>query len=176
MGEPARLDDLAQLKQRHYFVDAWQGGPHKFLYFGSVEKSPVLKDFGHGTSKLPLEILKCVSGIHLTCIEGGPAVSAYQAGVRPDRFSKAVGKRVSRIRREEVDSIIAFCTVEQSDSCGAGSRCLSYSTLPDEEKDALLKKLGRFGVWLVCAWFPGHGAANRNGPVLAEHCWLSNVD
>jgi len=97
-------------------------------------------------------------------MEGGPAVSAYQAGVCPDRFSKAVGKGVSRIGREEVDSIIAFCTVEQSDSGGAGSSGLSYSTLPDEEKDPLLKKVGRIGVWPVCAWFPGHGAANRNGP------------
>ena len=136
----------------------------------------MLKDFGQGTSKLPLEILKCGSGVHLTCMEGGPAVSAYQAGVCPDRFSKAVGKGVSRICREEVDSIIAFCTVEQSDSSSTGGSGLSYPTFADEEKDALLKKLGRIGVRPVCAWFPGHGAANRNGPFLAEHCWLSNVD
>src|SRR5215471_1387855 len=169
MGVLAGLDNLAQLKQRHHFVDARRREPGEFVYFGPVEKSPVLKDFGNGASKLPLEVLEGRSGIHLACMKTGPAVSGYQSGMWSDLLAEAVSEGVSRICRKEMDSIVALSAVEQSDGGGAGGSGLSYSTFPDEEKDALFKKPGWIVLWPVCGWFPGHGAANGNGLVLAEH-------
>jgi hypothetical protein len=139
MGILATLNNFAQLKQRHHFVDARQCEAHEFVYFGPVEEGPALEDFGDGTAKFLLEFLECGSGIHFARIEAGLAVSRYQRGVRADCFAEAVGEGVSRICRDEVNSIIASSSVEQRDRGSAGGSGFSDSPFPGEKKDPLLK-------------------------------------
>jgi hypothetical protein len=82
--------------------------------------------------------------------------------VRADGLAEAVGEGVSRVCREEVDSIIALSAVEQSEGGGAGCGGFSDSPFPGEEKDTLLKNLGWIVQWPACSVFPGHVALEES--------------
>src|SRR5262249_25205008 len=77
-------------------------------------------------------------------------------------LSEAIAKRMRRVRRYEVDSIINSSSVKEGDGGGTRRGSLADTTLADKKEDLLLKELRRMGLAVSRGYFPGHSAASRN--------------